>query len=566
MRRQTANGGTAGGVVSRAEAELRRHLRDLGLADADAYRAWCRENGFSAGLQKSWQERRNENEAAEKQRAAANAEAEQTRHRAVLGFYDETGYAAWCRENRFGNAPHKTREQRRREAETRERERAASALAGAKRLARRPDEVLKGIAAGAVNPAELKSPTLNWLNEVFTAVGRGRGDVRAALLRLLLHVQPRADGLLGVEPVIALLGPQPGNTFPDALYALACSHRFWLRPVEEWRPDTHNAPRQFSALARHLLARYDVPAFMDIAWFRGDDKTARRQQDWFRHVGTGANIRTAPGLTVHLTKMAAHHFLQAPPGFSIEQAVRWGQVRALGGDEHLVRALIGTRLGDTLGNADTEAFWATVIHFFVNNPLLDTLYVGPIVDFVHHRKYVGDEAAPADPNFSMKGRTAAALRRLVDDWHHDLAREEKRTVLDWAASGIGEGTAPFRYVQCEREAGRAPVWTVHEIVDGRELTEEGREMRHCVASYAHSCARGHVSIWSLQVREGDYNTPRRVLTIAVDNARRAVTQVRGRCNKQPGAAGRHSSARLQDAPDVLRRWAASAGLSVPSHV
>ena len=91
-------------------------------------------------------------------------------------------------------------------------------------------------------------------------------------------------------------------------------------------------------------------------------------------------------------------------------------------------------------------------------------------------------------------------------------------------------------------------------------------MRHCVASYARSCARGHVSIWSLQVREGDYNTPRRVLTIAVDNARRAVTQGRGRCNKLPGAAGRHSSARLQDAPDMLRRWAASVGVSVPGYV
>ena len=75
----------------------------------------------------------------------------------------------------------------------------------------------------------------------------------------------------------------------------------------EWRPDSHNGRKQFGSLARHLLANYDVPAFMDIAWFFGEEDEARQQQGWFVHVGTGGNIRKAD-VPLTLTKKMAHLF------------------------------------------------------------------------------------------------------------------------------------------------------------------------------------------------------------------------------------------------------------------
>jgi phosphoenolpyruvate carboxykinase (ATP) len=53
-----------------------------------------------------------------------------------------------------------------------------------------------------------------------------------------------------------VLGDAEGNTFVEGLCALARHRSGWIRPLEDWRPESHNARRQFGSLARHFLARY----------------------------------------------------------------------------------------------------------------------------------------------------------------------------------------------------------------------------------------------------------------------------------------------------------------------
>src|SRR5439155_619256 len=81
-----------------------------------------------------------------------------------------------------------------------------------------------------------------------------------ALLHLLTPVGRHAD-LLTTQPVIPEFGRGDANTFLGGLLALARHPATWLRPVEEWRPATHNARRQFASLARHLFAVGPVPPF-----------------------------------------------------------------------------------------------------------------------------------------------------------------------------------------------------------------------------------------------------------------------------------------------------------------
>src|SRR4051794_33692909 len=84
----------------------------------------------------------------------------------------------------------------------------------------------------------------------------------------------------------------------------------------------------------------------------------------------------------------AHHFVQAPHHLSVASALRWGQVRGLGGSKDLASAVIATRLGHSF---EDEAFWRTVIHFFANQPTLDPARVGPIVDYLHNQRFVPQE-------------------------------------------------------------------------------------------------------------------------------------------------------------------------------
>lgn len=539
-----------------ADDKLRRHLRALGLESAEAYRAWCRQHGFRESFHKSWQEWREERLAAEKAAAAQQASAAGQRHLQALGFATLEAYETWCREHSFRPGLDKSPQQRQQEQRVLERTRGEAALASARRHTRRPRETIQAIFDHQVAPEELHGELFPRMYEL--AAAAGAPEVREALRRLLLHAEKHAD-LLHLDPAIEALGPRMGNSYLEALAALAGHAESWLRPPEEWRPDSRSRRRQFGSLARHLLARYPVPPFMDAAWFRGEDPEARRQQGWFRHIGIGQNIRTAD-VPVPLTKMMAHHFLQAPDTSSIEAALRWSQIRGMGGDESLVRAVVGTRLGETF---EHEEFWQTVLQFFVANPMLDSACIGPIVDYIHHQKFVPQEVAGTDgtvhladpllPDFSMKGRTVAALLVRVDAWHAQLARETRRPQDRWERSDIPE----FHCVEVDRQSGNVTAWSIRQLLTSRELRDEGKALNHCVASYARSCVNGGTSIWSVRMEDTQQTTPRPVMTVAVKS--RSITQARGKANAIPGSS--KGGPRLDQALSVLRQWARQEGIT-----
>jgi hypothetical protein len=208
-------------------------------------------------------------------------------------------------------------------------------------------------------------------------------ETTSAFGRLLLQVRHRSD-LLRPPRAGARCDPKDHADVLSGLLSLASFHSDWLRPVETWEPAGANPRPQFSSLASHLLAAYPVPAFMTSVWLKGWTPEARRQQRWFTLIGSGQNIRRAD-LPLAYTKRMAHHFLQAPDHFSVEEALRWGQVRGLCGSKQLANAVSATRLGRSF---EAEDFWLTVLHFLVNHPELDLAHVGPIVDYLHYQRFV----------------------------------------------------------------------------------------------------------------------------------------------------------------------------------
>ncbi len=327
----------------------------------------------------------------------------------------------------------------------------------------------------------------------------------------------------------------------------------WMRPVEEWRPDSYNPDRQFSSLARHLWARYDVPLFMDNAWIQGNDT----QQDWFRHLGAGKNIRAAADLPVPLTRMMAHHFLTAPPFYTIDGAFRWAQVHGLGGDRRLSDALQETRIANDFREND---FWLGVLRFFIRNPMLDPVHINPIIDYIWNKKYenrivfvdagVAEEQGPEQPNFSMHGRTVDSLLRAVENWHRQLGREAKSGNLQWKKSSL----EPFNFMEGSRQNKNMKVWRIHELLSSAELVAEGRAMHHCVASYARSCHNGICSIWSMDVESEE--GMEKLLTIEVKKDMNQICQARGKRNRRP----------TEKEKEVMQRWATKEGLGVAPYV
>jgi hypothetical protein len=185
----------------------------------------------------------------------------------------------------------------------------------------------------------------------------------------------------------------------------------------------------------------------------------------------------------------AHCFCEAPAHLSISQALRWAQVLGYDGSEALAEAICATRLGQCFEN---ESFWSTVVLFLTRHPMLDPDYIDPIIEYFHQQKYLlqqvqgpdGEmaETTPAEPNLSLKSRSIVKLINQVDEWqayHNKVARKENEGQLLSKSSVSG-----FSCVEKDEGDGGQIEWRVQQILTHKELSAEGKYMRHCVTSYS----------------------------------------------------------------------------------
>jgi hypothetical protein len=286
-------------------------------------------------------------------------------------------------------------------------------------------------------------------------------DVQDALLRLLAVVCSRTD----ILHLLPLGGPsawtQPAGVVRGVL-ALAHWHTVWFRSVETWEPVGSCVLRQFGSLARHLLCTHPVPCFMDRVWFDGRSREARRRQKWFRHVGLGGSIR-GTDVPVRLTKTMAEHFMQAPDHYTVEGALRWGQILDLGGDAALVDAVIATRLGQWFGH---ERYWASILRFFVRNARLLLPHVGAIVEYLDFHKFI----FRLEPPLPEKRKTVLELLARVADWQSPRFPDCPSPELRWHNAGIGN----FEFQEYLGRNYGVRIWTIRELLDTNALAAEGQ--------------------------------------------------------------------------------------------
>lgn len=485
-------------TISKVQQE---HITALGLSSVAEYRRWCRDHGFSRRIDKGWRER--------------------------------------CREREVAAEPRIRDRLKRRRNES-----------------RKCGDVIRAICSGTLTADDVATPGFKQLARYVQtkhAYCDDRQVSRRVLARLLLHVEKRRAKFFDLRSSVGVDGDPHSVTYLGALVAVAAYQQYWVRPLDEWKPRTHNAGRQFASLIRHLFAVYNVPVFLDAAWFAGNTRDGQAQRNWYRHVGKGLNIRTC-STPIVLTKKMAHAFLQAPSDVSISEAFRWAQVEGLGGDERLARALFGTRLGNSF---EHENFWTTVIRWFVSHPMLDRRHVGPIVDYLHAQKFTsqdifdrdGRPPEPPQPNLTMKGRSPDTLLNQVERWHSALARDNRVQVRQWSPQPFGG----FELLEGDLARENWKRWTVRELVSTQSLLAEGRSMKHCVGSYADSCSRGTTSIWSMEVETRGGVV--KAVTIEVRNGQRLICQVRGRANRRAAFNEQR----------ILRCWAAKVGLKLASY-
>lgn len=301
--------------------------------------------------------------------------------------------------------------------------------------------------------------------------------------------------------------------------------------LDTWEPKGKGKKAIFKSLIDHLMVKYPPPTFLYRTFYNAPQNVVREELEdfgkFFRHLAWGGSLRKLVGtnlLPTPLTKRMCHEFLSLPAHTpNLVAGVRTVQVKTYGGSPSMRDAIVRSRLGRFMRD---EEFWATVVQWFCNQAMLDTRQVGPLVDFIMHCRN-------EDHNFSMKGRTALAMIRNMEEWHGVLHRLKGAPTDVYEQSGLLEGTWITKKVDRQTGMELKHVWIFKELTSAKELMQEGRAMRHCVYSYARSVQEGYISIWSLRKDE------ERILTIEVDNRSETIRQVRGFGNRWPAKEEMH---------------------------
>jgi hypothetical protein len=366
---------------------------------------------------------------------------------------------------------------------------------------------------------------------------------RATFTELLCCVRQRAPSVLAAR---CAEGHHPGV---EALANLSRSSYAHIREISDW-PGSHGSWRvAIGALVQHLVAKYPMPRFLVSAWYVPTVEESEWQRRCFIAHGGGRSFRSLD-LPIKMTRRMEDIFLRSPDHMDINVAMRRAELIGLGISKELAAAILSTRMATDLHSGE---FWRTVWHFLrVNADDIDLTQVAPLIDFIYSIRQERIAVLtpngmvyrePPDANFSMKGRTFSSMLRLMEEWHRGL--KSLKSGLTWSNSNL----RPMVVEAPPSEQWELPRWWQFvELTSSKQLEDEGKMLRHCVASYASRCWRGACHIWSLRLTQE--NKARAVATLEIDPKARAIVQAHGMRNRYP------SGKPLQ----LIRLWAEREGL------
>lgn len=342
---------------------------------------------------------------------------------------------------------------------------------------------------------------------------------RETFARLLLHSY--SEGCYTV-----LRNP----SFLDVLANISAFGNKMMREPETWTKTSFVAEDQLASLVRHCFAKYEVPAFMENVFAGG----SRIHMLWYVQLGRGDSVQQLCGFPVQFTNRMAHEFRHTPDSYSVAQAIRRAQALGYGATKETADALAWSVWSQ---NFDAEEFRATAIQFIAQTAepvAFDVLWQVLVYLDAMHR---------AQPGYSMRGRTWAALTRQAAEWHRDRA-------LKAAAEGYMEwDNGMLRDFSIEKELA---IFRIVQLTNSEGLYEEGEAMGHCVAEYAYDCMEGDSAIFSLRKYAGGTEGFERLATIEVAPQSRTVVQAKAHANMPV----------CKISVAVIREWAVAEGLAV----
>lgn len=344
-----------------------------------------------------------------------------------------------------------------------------------------------------------------------------------------------------------------------ALVRLAQKSECWIRDPRAWKRKSQRADQQLKSLLQHLVVKYKPPKFLGNAW------TSEHTNGWlwFLQIAQGASIRNLKGLPFQLSKKMAHLLPQAPAHLDINMGFRWAQVRGMGGGEALFEAISDTFLS---GEETDEVLLSETITWLIQQKELDYNRLGPLLNYIRHCWERGD--------YSLKGRTIHSVQRAMEAWQREVNREQELLLNGKDSETVNPQYPAAEVIIPDSKAKRSEMRylegtithagalrrfpkhmiTITQVLNMRELHEEGKELDHCVGTYHSECLNAKTAIWSMRAWDGYYE--KRILTIEFNLPLRKVVQIRGKCNRCATPAEM----------EILNEWAKEENITISNYI
>jgi hypothetical protein len=256
--------------------------------------------------------------------------------------------------------------------------------------------------------------------------------------------------------------------------------------------------------------------------------------DWFIAMAQGGSF--AKCSKEIFTKKEAHLFFNAPNENTIEENIWWAKGNAINLDRKVLHVIV-KRLFHNLGvndlfyrlDTDNLFWWQRLLVLLKNcEDEVSIESLNDIMDFLRSEHY-------NNQNFDLKGRTFNSLIKLSNEWHRTMQLKKfGNQNLNWVGLDIPDWTWHDKKTKS--------VWVVKQLLTSKELYNDGRRMRHCVASYGHRCLQGNSAIFSVMEDDG-INPLQKYITVEINSGRELV----------------HASARMNRLPTgrsklVMNKW------------
>jgi len=107
--------------------------------------------------------------------------------------------------------------------------------------------------------------------------------------------------------------------------------------------------------------------------------------DLYFHMAKGGSVgRFEFPNQIRVSKSSVYHFLNAPDDCALFAAYRWAQIRSIGGDRCLSRAIATSTI--LAGPTEHGSFWQLVLRFLVRNKVAVAEAISTI-NFIDEQKF-----------------------------------------------------------------------------------------------------------------------------------------------------------------------------------